>query len=134
MTKTERAFFRIAKSMSELSDHPRHKIGCVVVNKHHVISIGCNSSIKTNPLQAKLDKHRYGCDCPGRPHAELSALYPLIKANVDLTNASIFIYRQTKDGRFACAKPCPSCEWLIKQCKIRNIFYTVNGDYAKEKW
>lgn len=134
MSKTELAYFNAARAMSELSDHPHHHLGCVVVKGHKIISSGFNSVKKCHPLQARLDKVRYGTDSPGRPHAELSALYPLIKENVDLTGASIFIYRQTKDGHLACAKPCPSCEWLIKQCKIRNIFYTIKDDYAKEKW
>ena len=36
MTKTEKAMFQIAKTVSALSDHPQHKLGCVVVNKYQV--------------------------------------------------------------------------------------------------
>lgn len=133
MTKRERAHFGAAKAISELSDH-RVKIGCVVVNKHRIVSSGFNSGTKCNSLQAKLDRLRYGCDCPGHPNAELMALYPLIKSDVDLTAASIFVYRQTKDGRLACAKPCPSCEWLIRQCGIKKVYYTTKENMTMEKW
>lgn len=125
--------FRAAKAVSELSDH-RVKVGCVVVNGHNIISSSSNSGTKCNRMQARLDKQKYGCDCPGYVHAELAALYPLIKKGVDLSSASIYVYRQTKDGRLACAKPCSSCEWLIRQCGIKKIFYTIRDDIMIEKW
>ena len=54
ITKSERAFFRIAKNMSDLSDH-KHKIGAAVVIKHRIVSTGVNSNTKCNAHQARLD-------------------------------------------------------------------------------
>ena len=132
ITKTERSFFNAAKAMSELSDHPKHKLGCVVVLGHRIVSSGKNSYTKCHALQAKLDKETFGCECPGRLHSEVDALLPLIKNNVDLSKASIYVHRQHKNGVLGLAKPCPRCMKLIKQCGIKKINYTIEGGYANE--
>ena len=133
MTKTERAMFRAAKAVSALSDH-RQKLGCIVVNKHRIISSGFNSRFKCHKVQALLDKEKFGCECPGRIHAETAALLPLIKDGVDLSKASIYIYSQHKNGSLACAKPCARCEKLIRSLGLRRVFYTTEGGFAEEKW
>ena len=134
ISKTSKAYFRAAEAVSELSNYPRHKIGCVVVNKHRIISSGYNSATKCCPLQAKLDTEKYGVSCPGRVHAEIAALLPLIRDKVDLSAASIFIFRKHKDGTLAMAKPCSNCQKVIKQLGIRKVFYTIDYGYAAEKW
>ena len=132
MTKKEKAFFRAAKSVSELSDYPKHKIGAVVVSKHRIISSGFNSNIKTHPLQKKYNQYRFAEDSAHKCHAELSALLPLIKDDVDLADASIFTYRKHKNGDLACSRPCKSCMELIKDVGIKKIFYTTEDGYARE--
>lgn len=133
MTKTERAMFRAAKAVSTLSDH-KNKIGCVVVNKHRIVSSGFNSHIKCHKTQALLDKERFGCECPGKVHAETAALLPLIRDGVDLSKASIFTYREHKSGALACARPCARCERLIKRLGIKKIYFSVENGFAEEKW
>ena len=132
--KANKAYFRAAKAVSELSDYPIHKLGCVVVSKHSIISSGCNSKSKCHPLQAKLDTEKYGVECAGKCHAEISALLPLIRDKVDLSNASIYVFRQHKDGTLAMARPCSSCQKMIKELKIKKCFYTIESGYAVEKW
>lgn len=131
LTKTERAYFRAAEAVSRLSDH-KQKVGCVVVNKHRIISSGYNSSVRCHAIQARIDKKRFGTDCPGKLHSEVDALLPLIRNNVDLSNASIFVYRQHKDGSLAMARPCPGCMSLIRSCGIKTICYTTDNGYARE--
>lgn len=132
--KTNKAYFRAAKAVSELSDYPKHKLGCVVVRGHRVISSGHNHKHKCNPLQAKLDTAKYGVECPGKLHAEIMALLPLMRDKIDLRNASIYIHRQHKDGTLAMARPCSSCQKVIKQLGIKKVFYTIENGYAVEKW
>ena len=132
MTKTEMAYFRAAKAVSELSDHPQHKLGCVIVNKHKIISSGFNSHTKCHGLQAILDAERFGVYCPGKIHAETSALVPLIKSGIDLSRATMFVHREHKDGTLAMSRPCPSCQKLIKQAGIRKVYYTSNDGYVRE--
>ena len=132
LTKRESAYFEIAKTMSKLSDH-KQKLGCVVVNKHHVISTGHNSQSKIHAIQAKIDQKRFGGFYHrGCVHAETDALIPLIKDNVDLTNASIYIFRAHKNGSNALARPCPGCESLIRACGIKKVYYTTENSYTKE--
>lgn len=133
MSKADKAYFRAAKAVSLLSDHQTYKIGCVVVDRHRIISSGCNSKTKCHPLQAKLDTEKYGVECPGKCHAEVSALLPLIRDGVDLTRASIYVFRQHKNGVNALARPCSSCMKVIKSLKIRRIYYTVEDGTALEK-
>ena len=135
MTKTEMAYFRAAKAMSELSNHPQYKLGCVVVKGHKIISSGYNSNSKCHKVQAQLDMERYGVDyCPGKIHAEIDTLLPLIKRRVDLSNASIYVYREHKNGALAMARPCVSCQKVIKQCGITKVFYTTESGYCYEKF
>jgi deoxycytidylate deaminase len=132
MTKKEEALFRAAKSVAELSDHKQHKIGAVVVLKHRIISSGFNKCAKTHPLQKKYNKYRFTEDSVHTCHAELSALLPLIKDGVNLSDASVYVHREHKNGMLAMARPCKSCMELIKDCGIKRVFYTTENGYAQE--
>lgn len=132
LSKTEMAYFKAAKAISTLSDH-KQKIGCVVVNQHRIVSSASNSNTKCHKVQAILDKKRYGCECPGKVHSEVAALIPLINSGVDLSRASIFVYRQHKNGTIALARPCPSCYELIKSCGIRKMYFTTESGYKMER-
>lgn len=134
LSKTERAYFKAAEAISELSNYPVHKLGAVVVSKHHIVGSGCNSRTKCHPLQAKLDTEKYGVECPGYVHAEIAALLPLIRDKINLNGAAIYIFRKHQDGTLAMAKPCSNCQKIIKQLGIKKICYTVEGSYKVEKW
>ena len=131
ISKANRSFFNAARAVSELSDH-KHKLGCVVVLGHRIISSGHNSKSRCHALQARLDKEMFGCESFGPVHAEVAALIPLIKKRIDLSRATIYVYREHKDGTPALAHPCSRCIGLIKQCGIKRIHYTTNNGYAVE--
>ena len=131
LSKTKRAYFKAAESISTLSNH-RCRVGCVVVNKHKIISSGHNSANKTHAFQARLDKRTFGCECAGFLHAETDALLPLIKNRVDLSNASIYVYREKKDNTKGMARPCPRCMSIIKSCGIKYINYSTADGFAEE--
>lgn len=131
MSKKEIAYFEAAKAVSTLSDH-RYQMGCIVVNKHKIISSGYNSETRCHGVQARLNHQQYGMFSPGKIHAEISALLPLRRT--DLSKASIFIYRETRDGKKALARPCPCCEKFIKELGIKNIYYTGNDSLVYEEF
>ena len=133
-SKTNLAYFNAAKAISKHSDHPQYKLGCVVVDRHKIISSGANSRSRTHGLQARIDTEHFGCTCPGYKHAEVDALLPLIKKGVDLSKASIYVYREHKNGTLALARPCARCEALLRKYKIKRVFYTVESGFAQEKW
>lgn len=134
ITNKELTFFQYAKKMSYLSDYLGGKcpIGCIAVYKHKVISTGCNKE-KTNPLQAKYNIYRFTENSPHKIHAEIDCLSSLISSNIDFSKISLYIYRQTKDGNLALAKPCASCMALIRHLGIKHIYYTTNNSYCYEK-
>ena len=133
LTKSHRAYFKAAKAIAGLSDFPRVNIGCCAVYKHKIISSGCNS-MKTNPTQKRLNVHRFDADTPATLHAELSCLLPIInRRDIDFSDVSLYIYREFKSGDLALARPCASCEALIRSLGIRNIYYTGNQSYISEE-
>lgn len=133
LTKSHRAYFEAAKAVSELSDFKQQHIGCVAVSGHKIISSGYNSC-KTNPMQKRLNIHRFEADTPATIHSELACLLPLIKRkDIDFSNVTLYIYREYKSGDLALARPCASCEALIKSLGIRNIYYTGNNSYINEE-
>lgn len=131
MTKKQKSFFAVAKAMSTMSVFPRAHIGCVVTDGHRIISSGFNSS-KTHPLQKKYNRERFTEDTIHSLHAEISALLPLIKENIDFSKVELYTYRMFANGQLAMSRPCPSCMALIKELGIKKIFYTTEDGYACE--
>ena len=131
--KTREAYFAAAKSVSELSNFPRVKIGCIAVYKHKIISSGCNSS-KTSPIQKKYNIYRFSADTPHCIHAEIDCLKPLMNMkDIDFKNVELFLYRETADKQLAPSRPCTSCIQLIKDLGIRHINYTTENGYCSER-
>lgn len=133
MTRKQKSFFEAAEAMSKTSEFPRVHIGCVVTNgNHRIISSGVNST-KTHPIQKKYNKERFDEDTTHSLHAELDALLPLLKEDIDFSKVEVYTYRELYDGTMAMSRPCPSCMKLIKDLGIRNIYYTTQDGYAHEE-
>lgn len=133
LTKSHRAYFKAAKAMSEMSNFKNQHIGAVAVYKHKIISSGTNSN-KTNPIQKRFNIHRFSVDTPHTVHAELACLLPLInRKDINFSDVSLYIYREHKSGDLALARPCASCEALIRSLGIRSIYYTGNQSYISEE-
>lgn len=131
-TKKQMSYFKSADAMSEQSNHPRAKLGCVVVNKHRIVSSGCNSITKCSPIQRNMDIKRFGGEHRGVVHAETDCLLPLIKQGYDLSGAEVYVHRRHKNGSLACARPCSGCMSLLTACGVKRVFYTVENGYATE--
>ena len=127
----DKAFFKAAKAVSALSDH-KYKIGCVIVDKHRIISSGSNSNTKCHPIQADLDKRMFNCECAGKLHAEVASIIPLLKYKPDLSRSILYTYREYKDGSLAMARPCARCIQFIKSVGIKRIRYTTSDGFASE--
>ena len=134
MNKKDMAFFNAAKAVSNMSDYNRVHVGCVITNGHHIISSGFNTT-KSHPLQKRMNIKRFSADTVHSLHAEISALSHIMnKKDIDWKNCSIYVYRELKNGDKAIAKPCKSCEALIKSLGIRKIYYTTYNGFAEERW
>ena len=125
MTKRQISYFRYAKDISYESDFPRVHIGCVVVNKHRIISKGCNSHTRTH------NKKRFTESSTGMLHAEIAALLPVVN-KVDLSGATLYLYRENMQGDIAMCRPCKGCMSFLRACGIKKIYYTTNEGYAEE--
>lgn len=132
LSKRDKVFFNTAKEVAKFSDH-RCKLGCVVVDHHRIISSGFNSKTKCHRLQAELDQKFFKEVSYGPKHAEFTALLPLIRKRVDLTGATIYVYRETADNKLAMARPCPRCMSLIKKYGIKKIKYSTPDGFAVER-
>lgn len=131
LSKKDRSFFKAAQSVSMLSDH-RCKIGCIIVDKHRIISSGHNSNTRCHPVQARIDTKQFNCDCVGKVHAETSAIIPLLKTKGDFSRATLYTYREYREGGLAPSRPCNRCMQLIKELGITKIKYTTEHGYAFE--
>lgn len=103
--------FRLARNISKLSTHKKHRLGAVVVDKGHPISVGCNQS-KTHPNAPYTGLH-----------AEIQAIKTSGRKSLD--GCSIFVYRRRRDGKIGMARPCPHCMKEIKEMGIRWVYYSV---------
>ena len=129
--KKDKSYFKVAEAVSELSDH-RCKIGCVVVNNHHIISSGHNSATASHGFQAKINKQFFNMDSKGCKHAEIDALLPLIRSHIDLSRATLYIFRRNGMDELAMSRPCERCMSVIQKYGIKRLKYTTPNGYASE--
>lgn len=111
-------FFHLAKKLSQKSDHRRCKLGCVIIKKDKILGLGYNK-MRTTPRS----NHPYRFT-----HAELDAI---INTNnlEDLSGSDLYIFRQTKDGILANSFPCQYCQDLLREFKIKTVYYTDKNKY-----
>lgn len=113
-------FFNLAKKLSYKSDYQSHRLGAVIVKGNEIIGVGFNKK-KTHPLS----ETRFN-----NIHAELSAV---LNAGIEsLHNCSIYVYRETKQGQPAMARPCEHCMKMLKNLSISKVFYTTENGFKEE--
>lgn len=126
-------FFEMAHKASLFSDYPVHKIGCVVVYKGKIISVGYNCN-KSHPLQKKYGIYRGEVSpMPISLHAEISALLKIKDMDIDWKKVEVYIFKAHRDGSLAPSRPCNACMTMIKDMGIKNIFYTSNDSFCHEQ-
>lgn len=115
-------FFDLAKKLSQKSDHKRCRLGCVIVKKDKILGVGFNK-MRTNPRSP----HPFQTT-----HAELDAILNSSRI-ADLAGSDLYIFRQTKDGSLANSFPCAHCQNLIREFKIKTVFYTDKNKYERRR-
>lgn len=98
-----------------------YNITAIVKDKKGIpLAIGRNSYVRTHPLMYRAAKATNSKERIYL-HAEVAALLKV----KDWDKAySIEVFRFTKDGQPALAKPCTCCQWVIKQTNIKKIVHT----------
>ena len=133
LTNKDHKYFEVAKSVADTSTYERIKIGCIVVLKRHIISVGVNS-YKSHPIQKYYNKLRFNPDDAVNHtlHAEIQALL-MIPKDLDISDATLYTYREHKNHKLAASRPCPSCMGMIKDYGIKRICYTTEDGFCDER-
>ena len=101
-----------------------HKIGCVAVYKKKVIASGYNYDGFVQIIGSKL-----------RAHAEMCTIVKLLRRSahkISINKVDIYIARVTPAG-ISISKPCKACTSVIQKLFIKNIYYTTEEIFIKEK-
>lgn len=113
-------FYKMLKKLSQFSDHHSHKMSALAVRKGRIIGKGFNM-LRT---------------CPNSPHgyhfrhAEYNAY---LNARGDIKGATIYIFRENKNGSMALARPCSSCYNFLVSQGVKKIIYTAENTFVEEK-
>ena len=122
MLKKDEKYIEIARQISKLSDYRKTKIGAVIVLKNEIISVGYNKH-KSHPIMSVFNKKYRGFSTKeSNIHAEMDAL---IKCkHVNISGATIYVYRELQSGALGRCFPCPACQRRIYTAGIKRIVYT----------
>ncbi|MCX9024642.1 MAG: deaminase [Candidatus Methanoperedens sp.] len=116
----QQRFLALARQISKKSDHPKYKMGCVIVKGKKVLGVGFNTC-KTHTKSP----HKYKS-----MHAEFMAA---INAEFDIAGSTAYIFRQQKDGTWAMAKPCGHCWAFLMSNGVKKVVYSFQGSFKQEK-
>ena len=135
LSRAQRGFFWAADAVASLSDHKQTKLGCVLVDKHWIISSGHNSSTRCSPLQKQMDTARFGNSDKhrGPVHAETACLLSLIRQGYDMSRSDLYIVRRHRNGSLALSRPCPGGMSLLRANGVRRVFFSVEGGFSEER-
>lgn len=106
----------LAKKVAKKSTH-KYQVGAVLCKNRKPVSFGCNVP-KTHPVHANPN-----VSVRRSIHAEIAAI---LAAKCGLYGTTIYIYRETKNGKPALAKPCKYCMNLLRRNGVKNIIYTID--------
>lgn len=116
-------WFNLARLESLKTDF-RARVGAVAVRKGKVVSIGRNWPYKTHPMMKKYHEHK-------TIHAEADCAIGIDREL--LSGATIYVYRELRDGSLALAKPCEVCSMILKDLNIKRVFYTTPNGFKEYK-
>lgn len=131
-------YLKLAKSACYYSDNRRTRLGCVIVYKGKILSVGYNLQDKTNPLQKKFNQYREfdpnASGCKNSIHAECHALLKIKDLDIDWRKSNVFVWRIKKDGTRGMARPCPACEAMLKNQGISRVYYSTDNGWGYEEY
>jgi len=119
MTAKSEPVKRLAKKISLQGEHCQHKVGAVIVKNGRPISTGFNS-YKTHPLMNKKNPLK-------TTHAEVSAIIRARKRE-NIAGATIYVFREHRNGTPALARPCEYCWAILKEHGIKDVYYTTETE------
>lgn len=110
-------YYNLALKVAQRSNHPKHKLGAVVVKGGAIISKGYNVP---EPVYASDDLFS------SSKHAEERA----IRKHENYEGSCLYIARSNN----RVSKPCPTCMEVIREAGIANIVYKDHqGNLVRER-
>lgn len=110
----------VLRCLASFSNHKQHKVSCIIVKSGNVVGTGYNI-VRTSPKSDHIFR---------QVHAEFRALS---EAGENAKGSIAYIFRQHKNGSLAIAKPCGSCEDLLKENGVKKVIYSFDGIFNTEK-
>lgn len=123
-------FEEIAKSLIDTNKYKRCYHFSFILYKKKIVSIGMNAS-KTHPTNLKNRKvsKRTGEDISEQKHtcSEFNAILKLKKlTNIQTDKCTLVNLRYDRNWNIAVAKPCMSCENLLKFFSFKKVIWSTN--------
>lgn len=91
-----------------------------LTKKGKVLGTGVNDYSKSHPLAKHFAIIAGESEQKDKVHAELSAVLASGRKNIH----SVFVQRFHNDGTMATAKPCPTCQAMLKGFGVKIVRYT----------
>lgn len=113
-------YLTLAKQASLKSDHSNYPMGCVIVKGNRILGVGHNMC-RTHPKSP----HKFKSI-----HAEFMAA---LNAGYSIDGATVYVFRQFKDGTPAIARPCSDCWKFLHACGVKEVIYSCQGTFKKEQ-
>ena len=106
-------FFNMAREVAiSRKDKRSFLIGCVAVRNDGALVRSRNSPV----VMGNVEHTSYP-----RAHAEFK-----ISKKLDV-GAIVFVCRiRELDGKYKLARPCPSCQMILRNCGVKTVYYTIN--------
>ncbi len=113
-----------------------HTLYASLSHKNRILFSTQNNRSKSHPLQSKYYPHSNAAGI----HAEVGCLIKYVNRQLahqarggrclpHLRDCVLHVWRYTKDGQLALAKPCSGCELAIREFRVGQVFYS-----SKEGW
>lgn len=116
----EEHFLKLARKESKKSDNEYYKLGCVIVRGSKILGMGHNL-LKTHPKSPHAFRST---------HAEFMAT---ISAGFEIKGATVYVFRENKNGTLAMSRPCDSCWKFLSDSGVKKIVYSADGTFKQEK-
>lgn len=114
-----------------MSDFHAHHVGCVITLGNKMLAASWNTE-KGHPIQSAYNKYRGFSDGVGKLHAEMRSLSQIRHLDLPWNRLEVYVWRNTKDGKPALAKPCNACMAALKDAGIKHIYYTDDDSFHYE--
>jgi deoxycytidylate deaminase len=105
-----------------MSSRKRYDIVCTAFDKKgRVLGTGVNDYQRSHTLAKFFSVQAGESEQKDKIHAELAAVLSAGKKNIH----SVFVQRFHNDGSLALAKPCKSCQCMLKAFGVKIVRYTT---------